>query len=472
MSLTSLALALPLLAPAGGIEWQPDYDAALALAAQEGKVVFVAVNMDGERANDVLAEKTYGGRTLVKLSESCVNLVASNFNHAKAGKTCPRFDHVECVHHREVDALVRERLLEPDEEGYVVAPQHLWLDPGGKVLLSVPYSVSAEELEWCFVAALRTVDPDFEWKLGSGARAPRRLVLGGVAPTGEAGEAGSLPPTREEALELVQSLKRGARGQEARQMLRRLAQADEPEAREYMVSVLRSSASGGGGGGRRGGGGMRPQEDGPDRRLQLLSWIAVASPPSYWEVCAEVLSSGEATLRAQAVVTLEELAAPESLKAIASTLRKEKDPRIKKNLLRALGAVGGDDKKARKTLLKQAGDRRDELLRHNAILALGSLAPSEEVREFLVETVRGSEDDADRRAALAAVALSRDATWLEWFEGQELEGTEAFEALLEDAKAVLGGAPLSTIRDTVAGLGEDELPRTRLFGRSREDAED
>lgn len=462
MSLLTLPLALSLLSASGGIAWQPSYEGALDLAAREGKVVFVAVNMDGERANDELVERTYHDRRLVQLSELCVDVIASNFEHAQPGKLCPRFGHIECDQHREVDSAVRGALLKPDDQGYVVAPQHVWLGPGGEVLLSVPYSVSAAELEWCFVAALRSVDPDFEWELRAGARAPRRLVMGAVAGAEGDGATPPAPPTREEALDLVDALKRGARGQEARRMLRRLIQADEPEARDFVVGVLRGSATGGG---RRGGGGA--QEDGRDRRLTLLSWIAESSPPSYWEVCAEVLSAGEAPLRAQAVVTLEELAAPESLKALRAALRKERDPRIKKNLLRALGAAAGADSKARKTLLKESTDRRDALLRRNAILALGSLAPHEDVREFLLETVTDGEDLEDRRAALAAIALSRDASWLESLEGVDLSEEESLQSALEDARAVLSGAPLSTIRDTVTELGEDDLPRVRLFGRSR-----
>ncbi|MCB9914018.1 MAG: hypothetical protein H6828_02580 [Planctomycetes bacterium] len=464
IAIGGLAVA-PMLAGGAGIEWQAEYEQALQLAKDEGRVVFIAVNMDGERANDRLAEKTYQDKRIRELAQSTVNLVASNFDHAKSGSTCPRFGTIGCDQHRRVDVDVRGKVLAPDADGFVIAPQHVWLAPSGEVLLSVPYDVSEAELEWCFVTALRTVDPDFAWHLPSDARAPKRLVMGGVAQTGEETGAGLPPPTRAEALELLDKLKRGLRGDEHQKALRRLAQADEPEACNYMVGILRAAAGGGRGGGGRGGGGPAGDgsEPGKDRRIELLRWIATSSPPSYWEVVAEVLSAGEPALRAQAVVAIEELAAPESLKEVRAALSKEKDAKIKKDLYRALGAVARDDAKARKTLLKQAGDKRQPLWQRNAILALGMLTPDEEVHAFLTELVTSGEGQV-REAALAAIALTRDPAWLELLKG-DLTGTESFTALLVNVRAVLEGGKLALVRDAVEALGEDDLPRDRLFGR-------
>ena len=51
-------------------------DAALERARNESKAIFIAINMDGEGANDVTAERVYKDRSIVKASESTVNLIA------------------------------------------------------------------------------------------------------------------------------------------------------------------------------------------------------------------------------------------------------------------------------------------------------------------------------------------------------------------------------------------------------------
>lgn len=451
------------LAAAGGISWQATYEGALKLAAGEQKVVFIAVNMDGERANDRMAKEVYKDKAIVRLTEHTVNLVSSNFSHAEGDRKCPRFGGLTCTEHRRVDVEVRGKVLAPDDEGFVIAPQHVWLGPDGEVLLSVPYEVSVSELEWCFATALHLVDPELVLKISSGARAPKRLVMGGVADTGAAGGRGGAPPTRAEALELLDELKRsGGRGGGQQEKLRRLARADEPEARDYVLSVLRASA----GGGRWGsGGGSNENGERTDRRATLLRWIGEASPQSYWEICVDFISAGEEGLRREAVVALEQLAAPESAKAIQAALGKEKDPAIKKNLFRALGTTGADNSRARKALLKQARDERKELWRLNAILALGSLAPHEEISERLLEILLEGED-RDRIAAAAAMALSRDPVWLGALEEVARESglSPALEKAMGQAIGVLKGEPLGTLRATVSQVGSDEIERWRLFG--------
>lgn len=474
-----------------GIEWDHTYEDALARAAAEKKVVFIAVNMDGERANEEMVKKTYKEKRIVELSGSTINLIASNDTHTKGDGPCKRFGLVTCPEHRRIDISVRGKVLKPDEEGYVIAPQHVWLGPDAKVILSVPYQVSDAELEWCFFTALRAVDPNFAWRLSAGARAPRMLVMGDVVKTAGMGQLGSAPPTREEALQLLDELKRGSGfgggggqgGQggpgagwaERVAKVRRLAQADEPEAREYLLTYLRAASGrgfGGGGGGRGGGGGgaggQGGQDEGPqapDRRALLLRWIGEASPQSYWEVCIEFISAGEDSLRKEAIVALEQIAAPESIKQIRAAVGKEKDPAIRKNLFRALGTAGSTDSNARKMLLKQAKDKRNDLWRANSLLALGFLAPEDDVHEFLTEALAGQEEN-DLDAVILAVAITRDKKWIEPLkakqEDQKLSETQ--RELLKRAIGVLEGEPLSSIAADVQRVGSDEIPRRRLFG--------
>lgn len=459
----ALTLSPVALAPAvaDGIAWRSELKAAQADAKAAGQVVFVAVNMDGERANDRMAEEVYEDKRIMELAGLTVSLVASNDTHAGKGKTCPRFGEVTCEAHRRVDADVRGGVLAPDAGGYVVAPQHVFLAPDGSVILSVPYEMRAEELEWCFVTALREVDPQAKVEFSSKARAPKRLILGGLFTLGD--EAEAAPLTREEALELIDKLKRGlVRGPELRKAQRRLAMADEPEARAYLLAALRTVA-GRGGGGRGGGGGAGAGR--ADLRPQLMHWIGANSPTSYWEVCAEFIDDNDnPDLRHEAVVALEQLGARDALKAISARLRKTEDPRDEKNLLRALGTSGGDDKGARKALLKQAGRKKQPLLRTNAILALGWLTSHEDITAFLAE-ILADEEDPDRVAAVLAMAVTRDEAWIAPLEALLAGDPEPrFGGTVEDALAVLKGGPLKGIETRYMRAGEDLLTRERLFG--------
>ena len=69
---SAFALALVAFAAVAhaDIEWEATYAAAMKRAAAENRVVFLAVNMNGERANDVLAKRTYGEKSIVLLAGS------------------------------------------------------------------------------------------------------------------------------------------------------------------------------------------------------------------------------------------------------------------------------------------------------------------------------------------------------------------------------------------------------------------
>ena len=471
----ALVVAGPALALLGGrIQWEATFDGALERAAQEKKVVFIAVNMDGERANDRMAEKVYRDQDVVVLTEWTVNLVASTFVHAKGARACPRFGGLSCDEHRRVDIQVREEVLEPSEDGYVVAPQHVFLAPDRSVLLSVPYQISAEELQWCLVTALQEADPSFDGKMPAKARPPRRLILGGVFDGKELGLE-DRPPTREEVLELLDQIKRGAlRGGERMQAMRRIMTADEPEAIEFIRTELRrGTGRRPSAGGRGGGGGGGETEDPDERRARLIRLMGVVSPPTYWDIAAEYATASSAVVRAEVPVALEQLGAPESLKAIRAARKKEKDPAIEKNWLRALGAAGAEDKKARKTLLGEATSEKDGLLRANAIVALGSLAPSPEVDQALTELLSNGAG-SDRAAAALAMGWSRRPDFKEGLQAivDDPELTdEELKAACQAAAGVLESGDLTGLRQPLRDVAGDRIDRRRFFGREPREGE-
>lgn len=460
-------LSVPSSSPA--IEWRGSLEEALQAAQEQKRVIFLAVNMDGERANDRLAKDVYRDGAVVQLSARTLALVASTAEHAPEGRACPRFGSVTCREHQAVELAARRGILKPDPQGFVVAPQHVFLAPDGAVILSVPYEITAEELEWCLVAALRAVDPDSDAHFSRRARAPKRLIRGDVI-TGAGTEAA--PITREEALDLIARLKRGTLdGPDRLLAIRRLATADEKEARDYVLSLLRAGplggARGGAGGGGRGGGGPgqgQGQGQGQDWRLLLLRWIGYASPPSYWEVCAEFLASGEQAVQEEAIVALEQLGAPESLGALQAQLRRERETTTICKLLRALGCAGRGDRNARSVLLRHATNERTPLLAVNALAALGSLDAHAEVQAALRTALMGGVEDLASAAAIGA-AFSRDAQWLEPLrERLKAEPGVALRAALEAAVKVLEGGALDVLREPLEQVSGDTLARPRFFG--------
>jgi len=475
VALAAALLTAPLAA--GDIKWQGDYEGTLASAAAESQVVFVAVNMVGERANERMIKDVYKEKKIEELAELTLNIVASNC-WQEGASACKAFKPLSVDELRELDVRIRGEVLRPDDQGYVVAPQHVFLNPAGSVILSVPYEVTVHELEWCFVTALQTVDPETPVSMSSKARAPKRLILGDVYDV--SGGLSGRTLTREEVLDLIDQMRRGAlRGEERASAFRSVISADEPEARDFVLDELRGSAGGGGGrgagrgggrGGARGGGGNNQ-----DRRPQVLHQIGVNSPPSYWEVVAEFLGDSKDEVRNEAAVALEQLAAPASFRVISSALKKEKILEIEKNLLRALGAAGAAEKSAKATLLKVAEKDREELLRANAVVSLGYLVRDEDVFEFLTQTFQGG---APRMQAAAAVAmgLSREEEWLAILdpasvtaeEGQEvpepLELEDEVQDAVEAAKRVLSDGDLKPLEGPMREVAEDELRRERLFG--------
>ena len=77
-------------ARAAQIEWRADAAAAFDEAKRDGKVVFVAINMDGARANDEMIRSHYADAGVRKLAAHTVALFASKHDHASRTSACSR----------------------------------------------------------------------------------------------------------------------------------------------------------------------------------------------------------------------------------------------------------------------------------------------------------------------------------------------------------------------------------------------
>jgi len=464
---------LAFLAPcalAGDIAWTSGFEKTLERASAEKKVVFLAVNMDGERANDRMVEKVYRDKAVVELSARTLNLVASAAEHAKMDKDCPRFPGVRCQDHRRVDSAARKDVLKSDAQGLVLAPQHVFLGSDGQVILSVPYEIAADELVWCFVTALTKADPATAPAMPTSARSPQRLVLGGTSdPTGADAGGSLVPPTKKEVDAIIKRLERGLEFAERVNELRRLIQSDEPDAIEFIGKELKSGGFGGGMGGLGGGGGGlggRGGGGGGPRQQILLHAIGVYSPPAYWAVVTEFLGHSDEILRREAAVTLEQLGAREAVPALTKALAQEKEPGHQKDLIRALGACGAADAKVRAMLIQRAKKDKQTLVRQNAVLAMAWSTNDADVKAFLRAALESGED-WEREAAALAVGIGRDAAWIPVLDVAAPRALDPnAKAAIEASRKVLEGEPLSTLRDHVTRVGRDEISRDRIFGRA------
>lgn len=149
---------------APAIRWEVSLKEALKKAQAENRPILVAINMDGEVANEELASRTYLDRKLVDLASKTVNLIGSAGTHSQVlvslgdatkKKACSRFKSVTCEEHQAVEKAVRRQYFKNSDE--MVAPQHLTLKPNGQLIDLRRYQVSAQELEKMISAAIQVV---------------------------------------------------------------------------------------------------------------------------------------------------------------------------------------------------------------------------------------------------------------------------------------------------------------------------
>jgi hypothetical protein len=442
--LTALTAAL-LAVPAGGITWSPSLDAAQEQARTEMKVLFVAAHMPGEAANERMARTIYTDKAITRLAGMTTNVLAMAMDRYEDAGTRVDLGGLTDEQLRRLDIDIRARVLKPDAQGYVVAPQHVFIAPDGEVLLSVPYELTRGELEWCFLEAIRAVDPTAELRPSAGVRPPKRLIKAGVL-EGTDESIGATPATLEEVRTLIKEANKG-RGSGRWDKMMRILTADEEEAREFITKQLRS-------GGKRG----------DANKAGMILNIQRRSPASWWEVVIEFADHSNPDVREEVAACLEVLAAPESLRDIKKVLAREKDPRLAGMWLRAQASSGAADAKIRKTILNAVERSKEPITAANATLALGFLAPDEEVNEHLSATLADDGQPVSvRTAAICAMAMTRDEAFEEILRPLSESGGD-----LEDAAAAalrtLEQGDLKPLGPHVRRACGDEVNRERLFG--------
>jgi len=448
LALTLAALLFaPAPAPADMVVWSASVESALEQARRESKPIFIAINMDGERANNEMVAIHYQHALIRELTGHTVNLFASRFDHGSGTNPCPRAGSISCAEHMLVEKEVRNLFLEGEARQNVIAPQHLFVSDEGVLLHSVPYQISVGELEWCLVRALKKVDPEFSWKLSGPARAPHRLVIQGLAEADD--EELGLIPDRDEVTAILEELKKVGRGQLAPGVLgqmSRLIRSEDKRAMDYVASMLKSQYF----------------SLGDGRRLELcLHGIGQSSPSAWWRVVEPFLSDHRLPVRSEAAVALEQLAEPASLSALLKQWRREQEPQGRKELIRAIARVGSDDRKASALVEDLARKGKSLDLRVCAVIAAAALDDREAVLALAKEALV-DEQAAVRAAAAYVIAVRRETEFREPLADRALLETDPeAKAVLEGAIEVLDGLESSRLDAALRRLTGSRIPRDR-----------
>ena len=437
------AILTTTLSVQGQIEWADSLDAALAKAKAEKRVVFIALNMDGERANDQMVNDHYKDPVLVKLSRESANLFCSTDDHAKSGR-CPRCKGPSCSWHRTNDYQVRRQILKVEGDIAVVAPQHLFVGPDGEVISSASYFITKGELEWMWVQAIKKLRPDFVYKPSDRMRAPGQLKKGDVDKT----EMKDKPPTPEEVEKALRDVKKMGPASSAvadwarlfrdvRAKSRILIRSENKKAMDWVKATLRSY----------------------DRlRGTMIEDIGNLSPKSWAPVIEEYLGDKVGSTRLNTVIALEKLANPKSVKALrkfAKDENDEDDEEILGRAYRAMAACGPTNRTVIKSVTKAAKSSKATLVRAHAVIGAGRLEDRKAIKQCLLAALKDKSPKV-RSTAAYVIAIRQDEDML-----TRLEKVAKFETdvlagnwMRKAAAAVRSGDP-SRLQGFLADVLDD-----------------
>jgi len=438
--------------PASGedIKWESSFRDSLKRAKLEDKPLFIAVNMDGQPVCEELANKHYKSKRIVKLSKNLINLFASRYYHKGGTDKCPRAECIKCAQHQQIEKDMRKHLPEMHADGDVIAPNHIFLYPDGKVILSVPYMITEGQLEWCMKEAVRKVRQDFTWGLGNGGSAPKKVMYGKVAAPGLSSNNGgkAQPLSKKELSEALSEIKKsGRRGgyETAEKYFSSLIVTEDKKAIEVVKSWLSSRWIFNYG-----------------RGKGILHDIGRTSPPVYWSVVAPFVSHEKIEVRNEAVVALEQLADPKALKALKKQKTSEKDVKVKANIIRAIASTGRGNKSAESTVLKTAEREKKTLVRISGIVGLVYLEDRKTVNEVLIKSLK-DKDPGIRAAAAYTIAMRRETDLIKAIdETIASEGSAEVRVYMRAAANVLKGGNVDTVKGVLKDYALDTIDRDRV----------
>jgi hypothetical protein len=328
------------------LAWAHDVETAFKTAAADKKPLLFVIMKDKEIACKRMLEQVYADEGVRTRLSNFVLLPCSTYDHTEPGsEKCTQFPGVTCAEHQAIEREMRRRF---QDENLVVAPQHIICDSAGRVLLRKMYEMKAggfaEFLDRGFGLFIE----------GTGGAASRpasgpasRPATGG-APAADAG-AGPRKLSSELEGKVLAILKAD---DAAKESLTKELLADPSEERRdaFLELVSRMKTS-------------------KDKEIVIR---ALGYPDFSAAAPAVIVLLGEKDTLARncAVVTLEEMANPAACEPLILLHKKEKDPEIHKDVVRALGPCGNGRPEARAILLKEL-NASQENVRAAAAMSIG-----------------------------------------------------------------------------------------------------
>ncbi len=322
--------------PAPDLIPERSWKAATERAAAEKKPILLCILNDAEPACQRMFDKVYCDAEVMKKLEGFVLIISSPATHTlveavrdgERTPCCAKYKPLLCSEHQAIEKEIKPQFA--DATGTVIVPQHAIFGIDGKLLVKRPYAMKSSG----FIGFLN----------------------GGLAMVGadgaDASGAGAASSARSPAVEL---------------MMKKILAAEDDTERTNASKELLSDAT-------------------PDRQAAFLELLGRMKKPEdkgvliraagrlelqgWASTIAALLDEKERLVRNCAVVTLEEEHAVAAVEDLLGLWPNEKDPEIRKDLLRALGpcAVGNDV--AKKILLDELNST-NEKHRVAAALSLG-----------------------------------------------------------------------------------------------------
>jgi hypothetical protein len=193
----------------------------------------------------------------------------------------------------------------------------------------------------------------------------------------------------------------------------------------------------------------------------MLHNIGRTSPPTYWKMVAEFVDHENLRIRNEAIVALEQLGEPKSLKALMKQRSVEKEDSARANLIRAIASVGKGNRKAETLVLKASEKDKSELIRINALIGLVYVENREKVNQVLVNALNETNPGV-RAAAAYTVAVRRETEMAPAIKvALDIEEDPGCKRYLEAAQAILNGGSLEEVQGVLKDYALDEIERDR-----------
>lgn len=441
------------IVPVQKVKWEPTLAEALLQAEEEQRPVLISMGMVGEARSQAHLKEIYGNKKLAPFLAQSLNVAAWKFSEEDE-KKLPKFGKTSAENHHGNLAGVLGNWVEENELDQIPLPNHIWLGPGGEVILSCPWELSEAEMIWCYEEALHRIHPKTSRANSKGSYPPRRLMIEDTWRVKKDSWGRGLKP--QELKDLIGRLsKRPLTAKDARDIgkIMQTVNLDGVKFLDQQMALW----------GNFGGEAVAPIIDG------TLDGIGSISPEIYLDVLERYSEHARAGARASAAAAIEQMGHAAGLSIARKALRDEEDMVALGEWARALGACGRGNKTVARTLAKMAEKHKNPWVRQSAILGLGHVLPEPTAKKFLLRVVQDGQRD-DRRAAVLALALGRqvDARELIAEIGKVKVGAED-RGYINQALLVLEGGNLYEIEEQVGEVSGSGIGRPRLFFKNEKD---